>query len=282
MDALVFAAILAAALCHAGWNALVKGGGDQLVTTAQLNVVTLAVGLTLLPWCGPIADAALPYLIASIVIHDAYFFALIMAYRAGDFSRVYPIARGSAPLAVAVLGHFFAGQVLAAWGWVAVLLVSAGIASLALVGVKRSGAGSARAVAWAFATAATIVAYTFIDGLGVRANGEALSYTVWLFIGCTPAVAAVALWRRGRMVLAASGASWLKGGGAGVLAFMSYGLVLWGMSLAPFAYVAALRETSVVFAAIIGTRLMGEPFGRARIAAALAVVVGLVLLRVPG
>ncbi|MBM3510106.1 MAG: EamA family transporter [Alphaproteobacteria bacterium] len=282
MDALVFVAVLAAALGHASWNALVKGGGDHLVTTAQLNVVTLACGLALLPWCGPVADAALPYLIASIVIHDAYFFALIMAYRAGDFSRVYPIARGSAPLAVAVLSHFFAAQALAPWGWFAVLLVSAGIASLALIGARRSGAASARAVAWALATGTTTVAYTFIDGLGVRANGEALSYTAWLFIGCTPAVAAVALWRRGPQVLAASGASWLKGGGAGALAILSYGLVLWGMSLAPFAYVAALRETSVVFAAIIGTRLMGEPFGRARIAAALAVVVGLVLLRVPG
>lgn len=287
-------AVLAAGALHATWNAMVKSGGDQ---AAMLAVVMAAGGLPALPLLfvlPPPAAASWPYLAASLVIHIGYFTFLLGGYRHGDLSQVYPIARGAAPALVAAGAWLAAGEALDPIEAAGVAIVSGGIVSLAwrrgglFAGAAAHGEagaaarGEAKAVGFALLTAATIAAYLVADGLGVRRAGLAYSYIAWLFVLQAPTLLAAVLWlRRGRLRAAFAP---VLGPGAlgGLVAFASYGTAIWAMSLGPLAHVVALRETGVLVAAVIGTRLMGEPFGPRRVAAAAAVAAGAVLLQTGG
>jgi len=282
MDPFVFLAVLFAAACHAGWNASIKGTLDPLVTTV---LIALGAGLVALPaiaWSGLPAAAAWPWLIASIVIHIFYFAGLIESYRVGDLGQVYPIARGAAPLMTATMTTLFVGEQLGLYGWGGIVLLAFGVLLLSLRGGRDLAKLDKQAVGFALATAISICAYSVVDGIGVRAAGpgRAASYTLVLFVGITPTVVLHALARRGKTVIAAMVPYWKIGLAGGVLAVISYTIATWAMSVAPIAIVAALRETSVLFGALIAVLFLREPLRAARVAAAAMIVCGLMLLRV--
>lgn len=280
MDPLVLALVLLAALLHAGWNALLKAGGDPFVRLAMVNLVGGLCALPLLPLVAVPAAASWPYLLGSVVCHHAYFLCLGYGYRFGDLSHVYPIARGSAPPLVALAAALFAGEVPGPFGTLGLALTCAGIVSLAFDHGLRLV--SARPALWALATGAAIGAYTVCDGLGGRAAGDVFGYILWLFlVNALPFTLLVAYRRRHRIAVEVA-RNWRGGVVSGALSMGAYGLVIWAMSITPMAHVAALRETSVLIAAWLGSRLLAEPFGARRVAAAGVIAAGVVLLQVSG
>jgi len=278
MDSLVFAAVLLAAAAHAGWNAAIKRGLDPLVTTVLIAVGAAVVSLPIVAWLGLPAAAARPWVIASVIVHLGYFAGLIEAYRSGDMSQVYPIARGTAPLLTATVSTTWLGERLGGVGWIGLLCLVAGVLMLSLRGdVARL---DRRAVGFALATALTVCAYSVIDGIGVRAAGDAPAYTAALFLGNGVIMLLYGLVRRGPKLIAASSDLWLKGLAGGGLQLGSYWVAIWAMTVAPIAIVAALRETSVLFGALIAVVILKEPLRPIRVAAAVLIVAGLVMIRI--
>ncbi len=273
------ALVLLAAAMHASWNALVKKGGERLLTMTFLNfwsmLPSLAAAVFWLPAPSP---ASWPFLAGSMIVHVGYKAALIKAYRYGDLSQVYPLARGAAPVLVALLSALTAGELLSPAGFAGVALVSIGTASLAFERGRPRG-DQGRSILFALLTALTITVYTVVDGLGARRSGAPLGYIAWFFtIDGLPLLFATLIWRR-REALPYLRRSWHIGAIGGLLSLASYGIVIWAMTLGAMAQVAALRETGVIFAAMIGTLFLHEPFGRRRILAATAVAGGIILLQ---
>lgn len=268
--------VLAAAVMHAAWNALVKSGDDKLLDTTAMAVGAGVLAALCLPFLPLPARASWPWLAASVVLHAGYFWALISAYRHGDLSTVYPLMRGLAPLLTTAAAFVLIGETPGRYGVAGIALISAGILLPALLGRH----GSRRAQAWAVANAVIIMAYSVTDGLGARASGNAVSYVLWIFFLDAFPLTALALLRRGPAQVGAALLRWRHVVIGAALTIGSYGIVLWAMTLAPVAAVAALRETSVIFAALIGAWLLKEPFGRLRIAGAVLVAAGVMLLRI--
>jgi drug/metabolite transporter (DMT)-like permease len=279
MDPFVFAAVLFAAACHAGWNATIKGGLDPLATTVLISIGAAIVAAVFLPVVGLPAAAAWPWCGASVLIHLAYFAALIESYRAGNMGQVYPIARGSAPLMTALVTTAFIGERLGVLGWSGIVLLVAGVIWLSLRGGRDLARLDKKAVGFALFTAVTICAYSVVDGVGARHAGSANAYSVALFVGIGPIMAIYALIRRRPEVIAAMGRHWGLGLAGGTLQLGAYGIAIWAMTVAPIAIVAALRETSVLFGALIAIVFLKEPLRASRVAAALIIVAGLTLIR---
>ena len=277
LDPGVVALVLLAALLHASWNAVVKSDSDRLVSMGLVMLAGAVLGVAVVPFVPLPQAAAWPFLLGSVLIHNFYYFFLLKAYRWGDLSHVYPISRGIGPLLVAFASGRLVGEHLAPHEIGGVVLVSCGIASLAFGhGLPRGGEW--RPVIYAVLTGVTIASYTITDGLGARHSGNALSYIAWLNVAEGPWVFLVALvLRRGKIVLYLR-RSWWRGLAGGIVATCAYGIAIWALSLGAMAHVAALRETSVIFAAAIGAILLREGFGSRRIAAASLVAVGLVLM----
>ena len=279
MQSLVFAAVLFASACHAGWNALIKVGLDPLSVTTLIAVGAAAASLIGLPLAGVPAPPAWPWLAASATIHLLYFAALIESYRIGDLGQVYPIARGSAPLMTAIASVTFVGEHLSLLGWSGIVTIAAGVLLLSVRGGRGIAQLHRRAVGYALLTALTICAYTITDGVGVRLSRNPPAYVLWLFLGNATALVPYALWRDRKSVMAALRRFWLRGLAGGALQVLSYGIALWAMTLAPIALVASLRETSVLFGVIIAVLVLQEPLRIVRVAAAALIVSGLVLIR---
>jgi drug/metabolite transporter (DMT)-like permease len=279
-DALTISLVLLAAVLHASWNALAKASGDALVNIA---VVTGVGGVCALPWLflGPFPGSETwPWLGLSAVVHYAYQLALVRMYQLGDLSQVYPIARGLAPLGVALLAAAGAGEALSSIQVAGLVLASAAIMMLSGLGTRVPAARGV--VGIAVLTAGLIGLYTFSDGQGVRSVAEPIDFIAWsFFLGSVPmgVTTLIVRWPNGTRALRLVG--WQAVGG-GLMATFGYAIVLWAMSRTTMAGVASLRESSVLFAAILGTRYLGEPFGRRRGLAALILVVGLVLIQVAG
>jgi drug/metabolite transporter (DMT)-like permease len=273
--------VLLAAFCHAGWNAAMKIGADRLVVLGAINGVGAVVALALLPLVALPTPQAWPWLIASVAIHTLYYACLIAQYRVGDLSHVYPLARGLSPLLVAAGAAGVAGEALSLVALCGIALASAGIVSLAFEG-GPPWRRDARPVLYACTTAVVIACYTVVDGMGVRAADGALSYVVWLFFLDGLPLAAFAAVRRGRELSRILVLEWRKSLLGGSLMIVAYGLVIWAMSLGPMAQVSALRETSVIFATLLGVVMLRERFGMRRIVAAILVVTGLVVLNALG
>lgn len=268
-------AVLAAALMHASWNAIVKSGDDKLLDTTAMAAGAGLLAALCLPFL-PLPDrASWPWLAASVVLHAGYFWGLISAYRHGDLSTVYPLMRGLAPLLTTAAVFVLIGETPGRYGVAGIAFISVGILLPVLLGLH----GSRRAQAWAAGNAVIIMAYSLTDGLGARASGHPVSYVLWIFFFNAFPLTALALARRGRAQVGAALLRWRHAVLGAALTMGSYGIVLWAMTLAPVAVVAALRETSVVFAALIGAWLLKEPFGRLRIAGAVLVASGVMLLR---
>ncbi len=284
---LVFLVLLAAVL-HASWNAFVKASGDRLLNFTAIRGTGTIIGMVAAFFVPLPAVDAWPYLVAGVVIHNAYYVVLLQAYRFGDLSHVYPLARGIAPLTVAVLAALFAGETPSPNGIAGIAMVSLGIISLMFAagppGGNKAGAKGAtrKPVLLAVATGLFIASYTVVDGLGIRLGATALGYIVWLNVGeGIPFMLWAAVTRRKEMTVFLK-AYWPRTTGGGVMMVMAYALVLYALSEGAMASVSALRETSVLFAALIGVVFLGEPFGRLRIVSAALIVAGVVLLQVAG
>jgi drug/metabolite transporter (DMT)-like permease len=275
----VTVAVLVAAVLHAGWNALLKGGTDRLATVVLLDLTGLVLAALALPLVPAPAPAARALLVGSVLLHVGYELLLLRSYRLGDLSQVYPLARGSAPLLVAAFAGLVLGERLGPWQLAGLAGVCAGLLLLLEAGAGPSGRG--RAVRPALATGVLIAAYTVADGLGVRRAGTDLGYVAWLFLLHGLPIPLVALAVRGRGLGAGLRGQLGPGVAAGVLAVAAYGLVLWAQRRGALAVVAALRETSVLVAALIGSLVFGERFGRRRVLAAALLAAGIVVLNAP-
>ncbi len=280
MENVVFLAVLFAAACHAGWNALIKVGLDPLSTTTLISIGSAAVALVLVPVVGLPTLGAWPWLIASVAIHLVYFASLIESYRTGDLGQVYPIARGSAPLMTATATSIFVGEKLSLVGWTGIFALVAGVFLLSARGARDLAVIDRRAIGFALFTAITICAYSVVDGIGARASVDPNAYSVWLFLGIAVVMVPYALYRDGRDVVPAMYLYWRRGLAGGALQVLSYGIAIWAMTAAPIAIVAALRETSVLFGAAIAVVVLKEPFRTIRVVAACLIVCGLILIRV--
>ena len=271
-------AVLGAALLHAAWNAMLKSGADKQLDTVAVAAGSGAVALAALPFVPAPASASWPWIAASALVHIAYFWALAGAYRWGDMSFSYPIMRGGGPLIVTVAGGAAFGEVLGGGQLAGVLLICAGILAFA----SHSAADPAaqrKSLAFALVNAAVIAAYTLIDAKGARLSGAPVAYTAWFFVANGIVITAMGAMQRGAELPAYLRRHWLRSIGGGACAVGAYGIALWAMTRAPVALVATLRETSVIFAAIIAFVVFKEKLTGQRIAATCAVLAGLVALR---
>nr|WP_222109184.1 EamA family transporter [Streptomyces cupreus] len=274
---MVTVAVLLAAVTHAGWNALAHHIPDKLVGFALISGGGLVIGLAMMPFTAVPAAGSWPYLIASAVIHIAYYALLMTSFRLGDFGQAYPLARGTAPLVVTLLAGLLAHEVPDGWAATGILVSCAGLTGVALWGLRGHRPNWA-AIGAALATGLTIAAYTVVDGLGVRAAGSSLGYIAWLMAVQGTVIPAYALYRwRGETaaVLRPFAALGLLGAALSVAA---YALVLWAQTRAELAPIAALRESSIIVGAAIGAVFFKERFGAPRIVAAALVVLGIGLM----
>ncbi len=285
----VAAIVLCGALLHAGWNALVKKGRDPFLSSVLVASGAGLISLPLLPFLMQPAAASWPYALLSTVIHYFYYGLLSAAYRHGDMSHAYPLMRGSAPLLVALSSVPLLGEHLTLAQYAAVACISGGIFGLwfasRLPGPAHGGAaGDAsaarrRSTVYALLNALAIAAYTLADGLGARASGAPVAYVMWLHVLSAVGLLAWCLLRCPRELLDYARQFWRVAilGGAGTLG--AYGLALWAMTVAPLAAVAALRETSILFAALIARFFLAERIGSKRALAIAAIAAGAVLMR---
>jgi len=270
-------AVLGAAFLHALWNALLKSSaGEPLLDTALIVAGSSVVALAVLPFVDVPARSAWTFIALSSVIHFAYYITLAGAYRRGDLSFAYPLMRGVAPLFVTVLGVLFLGEHPTGQMLAGIALISLGIIGIAWF---ASGRHSPAAAGWALANAAIIAVYTLVDGAGARASGNAASYAAWLtFLEAFPFLLWIRL-KKGAAAVDYIARGWRLGVLGGAASLGAYGIVLWAMTRAPVAAVAALRETSVLFAALIGAIWLKEGFGLPRLAGAASVVAGVAALK---
>ena len=273
-------AVLLAALLHASWNAMLKGGSDVLFDTGAIIVGSSVVALPFLFFL-PLPDAASwPYIFASIIAHAAYYYLMINAYRSGELSLVYPLMRGVAPLITALLGIVWLREWPAALSWAGIVLISLGVIALALRPTdERLWSGHRLAVGFALANAVVIASYSIIDGTGARLAGNPWSYVTWLCVldGIPFSLYVLATRRRAFIdAMYQRRRNGLIGGGFSILA---YAIVLWAMTKAPVALVASLRETSVLFATLFGAYLLKERLTPRRWAGVGAVVIGVIALK---
>lgn len=272
MTAPVLAIVLLAALLHALWNALVKVSGDRAITLGLVAVGHCLPALMLLPFVPMPVAAAFPFIIASTVIHWAYYYFLNISYRFGDLSLIYPIARGTAPVMVALGATIWADEHLSFWVWVGILTISAGIMILAAVRhADKRGIGAA------LLNSAIIAAYSVIDGIGIRLSGAPIGYVVWLF-AAEIFVAVFVLGFGLNRVRNIGTKALVLGLAGGVISGLAYGLALFAKTLAPIGIVSAVRETSVIFAALIGVVWLREGPARRRLTAATIVAGGVMIL----
>lgn len=271
----VFAAVLAAALVHAGWNVLVKGAADKLAMTVSVALGAAIVSAALLPFLPLPAPESWPFLGASVLLQSIYYLLIARAYRIADMSLAYPLMRGAAPLVVALSGAMVFGETLRSGQWMAIGLISAGIGALAL-GAFRQPLGAAGGIT-ALCNAMVIAAYTLVDASGVRLSGAPVAYALLLAVLTGVVTLAVVFAGRARPRL--GGRTLGLGLVGGAATTLSYGVALWAMTRAPVAPVAALRETSIIFALVLSKLVFGEKVGGRRIAAALLVMAGVATLR---
>jgi drug/metabolite transporter (DMT)-like permease len=279
LDSIVFIAVLLAAAMHAGWNAILKLQLDRLRSMLLLTLAMGGCGVCMLAVAGWPAAPALPYVVASAIIHSGYKLFLVRAYAAGDLSQVYPLARGTAPLLTTIAAYYIAGETLSPLMGAGVAMVLAGIYVLGVHG----GLGAARmnrgAVMFALATSVFIAAYTIVDGLGVRLSQSAAAYTAAIFAADCVLFSSIVIWWRGLRIVKDLAAQMQTGLIAGALSLGSYWVVLWAMTEAPIGAIAALRETSILFALMLGTFWLKEGLTLPRILAALLITAGAGALR---
>lgn len=278
MSTTVFLAVIGAAILHATWNALVKGGADKYVGMGAVVLGHLPFAVGALVFAPAPAPESFGYLALGILLHAGYQLFLLQSYRVGDLTQVYPIARGSAPLIVALVSVTILGVTLAPIEVAAILIIGLGILSLSLTR-RADGMRNTRAAIFALATGGFIASYSLIDGIGARLAGTSLGYFAWLAIGnailiwiyflVTRPVTLTDIARKGRKMFVIGGAA----------SFTAYALVTWAFTQAPIALVTALRETSIVFALLIGVVFLKETLNLAKVFSTFATLLGAALLK---
>ncbi len=273
----VFASVLFAAFLHALWNALIKTGASKMTGMLIMTVVQGAIGLGIAlsrPWPGGEVWA---WLLASGLFHAAYKLFLAYAYEQGDLSRVYPIARGAAPMIVTAISALALADAIAPLEYAGIVVLGGGIAVMAR-GAFANGE-SRRLVPLALGSAVMTAGYSLVDGLGARVAGDAVLFVGWMFALDAAVFVPLCLALRGRAVIRSAARDWVLGGLAAVASYGAYAIAVWAMIRAPIALVAALRETSILFAVLIGWLVMGDRMDRAKALAAGLIVLGMVLTR---
>ena len=280
MDNIVFVSVLCAAFMHAGWNALVKAGSDRLMSITIISVWSAILSLPLMLMVDIPPSKAWPWLGASVALHTIYKLLLSRAYRLGDMGQVYPIARGSAPLLTVLLMAYVFNERLSLIATVGIAVLVVGVWLMSIRGGSAAAKIETKAVSYALATAVLISLYTITDGQGARIGSSAVSYAIWLFVLDGLAMLIVAGKIRGiALVSGFIKASWRTGAFGAMMSMGSYGIALWAMRHAPIASIAALRETSVLFAAIISFVVLKEALNPWRVVSALLIVSGVALSR---
>jgi len=273
----VLFAVLAAAFLHALWNALIKVGTSKLGAMVILSVAEIPIGLMIALPRPSMDPAAWPWVLAAGCTHFFYKTFLTFAYEKGDLSRVYPIARGAAPLVVAVVGALFLNDVITGPQYAGIAVLALGIALMAR-GVFTDGE-SRRLLPFALGSAAATATYTLLDGLGARVSGDAITYVAWVFVADGLIFTLGSLLLRGTAVFPRAPRAWAVGTFASLASYGAYAISIWAMTVAPIAVVAALRETSILFAVLIGWLAFGEKMGAEKAIAACVIVAGVILTR---
>lgn len=278
MSPTVFSAVLGAAVLHAAWNAAVKVKADRLTLLAIMMVCQAVLAIFLLPFVASPPPEAWIFILLSTVFHTGYFLFLIQAYKHGEFSHVYPIARGSAPLIIAIIATILLGETLNAQATLGIGLIAAGIMSLVLTRMQQ-GLQDTTALLYALGTGLFIASYSIVDGLGARASESSQSYLIWLnLFNGLPVVLVALVLRRGHLRQQVQ-SLWKYALFSGGISLLAYWMVLWAMTQAPLALVSAVRETSIIFALLIGVIFLKEKISLTKLAATAVTVVGAMVLR---
>ena len=281
MDPFAFAIVLFAGLLHASWNSIVKAQTKGLPVIALIASSAAIFSVVAIPFVPNPSPAAWPYIAISVVLETCYFLFLVLAYRHGGLSHIYPIARGTAPLLVAIFSVTVIGEALTGQGFFAILVIGLGIMSLALTkGVN--GLREKRAVFYALGSGCFTAAYTIVDGLGARLAGTPHGYVIWKFLFIGIPVTLIALCVEKDETLRVFLRDWKLGLVGGLTILAAYWLVIWAYTLAPIALVAALRETGIVFAVLIGVLIFKEKLNLAQMAAITAILIGAAMIKIYG
>lgn len=278
MPPTVFFAVLAAALLHASWNAVIKFGASKISGVLVMTVIQGSAGLIIAltrPFPG---SEVWPWLLASGVLHAAYKLFLGFAYEQGDLSRVYPIARGAAPMMVLLVSATWGIDALTGAELLGILILGGGIALMAR-GVFTSGE-SRRLLPFALASAVATAGYSLIDGMGARIGGDPVAFVGWMFALDMLFFTPISIALRGPGIARVSARGWMIGGVAAAGSYGAYAIAVWAMTQAPIALVTALRETSILFAMVIGVLLFRERLNLGKIAAGALILTGVILTRI--
>jgi drug/metabolite transporter (DMT)-like permease len=279
MTLFVFNAVLAAAVMHASWNALIKVRVDRFASISLTSLGMACTALPVLPFVAFPSAAMWPWIAASVVIHIGYRLFLIRAYEVGDLAQTYPLARGSAPLITTIGGVLLVGEFPGLLAVSGIALLSVGTFLMSVRGGTKLSRLNRAAVGYALITSLFISGYTLTDGIGARLGETALSYAAWLFVCDGLCAVALGFFYRGRGMLSTLAAEWKIGALTGFLSAASYAIAMWAMTKAPIASVASLRETSILFAMAISVFMLGEKMTAWRSAAALSILGGVIALR---
>lgn len=279
MDWLVFMAVMLAAAFHAGWNAVVKTGLEQLLTMTLIFFSSGLLAMLALPFVPAPHGATWLWLLASFVFHTGYKLFLLKAYQTGEMGQVYPLARGTAPFIVSMAMFLGPGESLSPTAFGGIMLLVSGILLMSFRGGSHRAPLNKSAVGYALATAVFIASYTITDGLGARSSGSAHGYAAWLFLFDALGMFIILMALRGPAALKLLAPHWKQGLAGGMMAFSAYWLVLWAMTEAPIALVAALRESSVLFGSVLSVWLLKESFTRWRAVATMVILMGIVIAK---
>ena len=274
----VFMAVLLAAFLHAGWNSVVRMGLDRFSTILLLALVQAAIAIPILPFVTQPATESWIWILAAAALHTGYKIFLVRAYAHADLSQAYPLARGSAPLIVAVWSVLFLGVTFTPGSVAAILAISLGILLMAAKG-SSSGWMRGQAMFWVLGTASFTAGYTLVDGVGARIAGTSSGFILWMVTGDAIGMTAYAVLTRGRTAFPALLPAWKTGIAAGAMSLGSYWIAVWAFTQAPIALVAALRESSILFATIIAAFALGERVNRWRWISACFIACGVALMK---
>jgi drug/metabolite transporter (DMT)-like permease len=279
LTATVFFAVLAAAFMHAGWNALIKIRLDAFLSISLMSVGMGAISLAFLPFFAVPAGWTWVWIGLSAALHIGYKLFLVSAYRTGDLGQVYPLARGTAPLLTALGSAVLVGEIVSVPTGVAIAVLCLGILLMSVRGSSTTVNPGRATVLYALGTSGFIAAYTLVDGVGGRSAPSASSYTVWLFVLDGLAMGLLCLAVRGRPAVEAMLPAWRSGLGTGALSLGAYWIIIWAMTQAPIAAVAALRESSILFALVLSALMLKEKLTPWRITAGVLILAGVAGLR---
>ena len=280
MSAEVFIAVLAAAMMHAGWNALIKIRLDPFLSISLMSFGMGAISLACLPFLAVPAGWTWIWILLSVALHTGYKLFLVSAYKSGELGQVYPLARGTAPLLTATGSALLIGEIVSIPTMVAIAVLCLGILLMSVRGASSAATLRRDTVLYALGTSVFIAFYTLVDGIGGRSAPGATSYTAWLFVLDGFAMGLLCLGLRGRGALDAMLPAWRRGLGTGALSLGGYWIIIWAMTQAPIAAVAALRESSILFALVLSTLMLKERLTAWRIAAAILILAGVAGLRI--